>query len=86
MPYLSSPSKIGRHAFAARLLDQGETSKVVMEAGGWKSAPLFNETYGHLERSHVDQIVAAADAGARSQDGFIWHKSDTNSDTRRKYR
>ena len=69
VPYLSS-HKIGRHAFAARLLDQGETSKVVMEAGGWKSAPLFNETYGHLERSHVDQIVAAADAGLAAKMGL----------------
>ena len=61
VPYLSS-HKIGRHAFSARLLRQGKSGRVVQEAGGWKSVRLFTETYGHLERSHVDEIVAASDA------------------------
>lgn len=59
LPYMSS-HKIGRHAFSARLLRQGKSGKVVQEAGGWKSARLFSETYGHLERSHVDEILAAS--------------------------
>lgn len=61
VPYLSS-HKIGRHAFAGRLLGQGETSAVVMKAGGWKSARNFHDTYEHLERSHVDEIVVGSDA------------------------
>lgn len=60
LPYLSS-HKIGRHAFSARLLRQGKSGKVVQEAGGWKSARLFDETYKHLERSHVDEVVASSD-------------------------
>lgn len=47
----------GRHAFAARLLASGATLKEVQEAGGWRSIRMPAETYGHLERSHVDEIV-----------------------------
>lgn len=51
--YLSS-HKVGRHAFAYRLLSQGESLKTVQEMGGWGSIKVLNDNYGHLERSHVD--------------------------------
>lgn len=54
--YLSS-HKIGRHTFAARLLRQGESLRLVQEAGGWKSISIVASTYGHLERSQVDQAI-----------------------------
>lgn len=52
-PYYSS-HKVGRHAFAARLLAEGKSLKFVAEAGGWKSIQIVSENYGHLERSAVD--------------------------------
>lgn len=55
-PYLSS-HKIGRHAFAARLLRAGHSVKLVQEAGGWKVARMVTDTYGHLEASHVRSAV-----------------------------
>lgn len=60
LPYLSS-HKVGRHTFAARHLRNGRTLKEVAEMGGWKSIPLVAETYGHLERSHVDELMASSD-------------------------
>lgn len=55
--YLSS-HKIGRHAFAARLLAQGTSLKLVQEAGGWLSIKMVADNYGHLEQSHVAATVA----------------------------
>jgi integrase len=63
LPYLSS-HKVGRHAFAARLLRQGHSIKLVQEAGGWKVARMVTDHYGHLEASQVD------DALSRSGDVF----------------
>lgn len=62
VPILTS-HKIGRHAFAARLLKAGKTLKEVQEAGGWSSMSMgmLAGTYGHLEQSAVDQIVRDAD-------------------------
>ena len=56
--------KLGRHAFAARLLRQGKNLKELQEAGGWspKSLPMLAEVYGHLERQTVDAAIVAADA------------------------
>lgn len=51
--YLSS-HKVGRHAFAYKLLSQGESLKTVQEMGGWGSIKVLNDNYGHMERSHVD--------------------------------
>ncbi len=59
LPYLS-PHEIGRHGFAARLLAAGHSLKMVQEAGGWKTIRIVAETYGHLERSQVDDAVAGA--------------------------
>lgn len=56
-PYLSS-HKIGRHAFAARLLREGHSLRMVQEAGGWKVARMVSDHYGHLERSQVDAAVS----------------------------
>jgi integrase len=68
VPYMSS-HKVGRHAFAARLLKNGHSLKVVAEAGGWKSIQLASRTYGHLEHSQVDSAVTAADAALKSMTG-----------------
>jgi integrase len=56
--------KVGRHAFAARHLKNGRTLKELQEAGGWspKSLPMLAEIYGHLEQSHIDEMVRGADA------------------------
>ena len=56
LEYLSS-HQVGRHAFAARLLADGQSLKVVMEAGGWSGIQIVNEAYGHLERSHIDKAL-----------------------------
>lgn len=63
LPRMTS-HKIGRHAFAARHLRQGRTLKELQEAGGWsaKSLAMLAETYGHLEQSHIDDMVRGADA------------------------
>jgi integrase len=55
--------KIGRHAFAARLLRHGKTLKDVQEAGGWspQSLPMLAATYGHLEKKSVDASIRSAD-------------------------
>ena len=56
IPYLSS-HKVGRHAFAARLLAEGKSLKLLQEAGGWSSMQLVADTYGHLEQSMVDEAL-----------------------------
>jgi integrase len=61
-----SPHKIGRHAFAARLLAQGHTLKTVKEAGGWASLAVVDQNYGHLERSHAHEAMRAAQKRAKS--------------------
>lgn len=60
-PYMSS-HKLGRHAFAARLLAEGKSLKFVAEAGGWKSINIVSEKYGHLERSAVDDRLRESTA------------------------
>jgi integrase len=60
LPPLSS-HKVGRHAFAARLLSQGHTLMEVKEAGGWKTYGVVARVYGHLERSAVSAAVRGAD-------------------------
>lgn len=59
LPYLSA-HKIGRHAFAARLLGRGHSLEVVRQAGGWATLKVLSENYGHLEQSQVDDAVLAA--------------------------
>jgi integrase len=59
LKYLS-PHKIGRHAFAARLLGQGHTLKTVKEAGGWASLSVVDDNYGHLEQSHAHEAMLGA--------------------------
>lgn len=55
-----SPHKVGRHAFAARLLAQAYTLKTVKEAGGWASLSVVDENYGHLEQSQAHEAMLAA--------------------------
>ncbi len=56
LPHMPS-HKIGRHTFAKRILEAGHSIKTLKEAGGWKSIKIVDETYGHLEQSHVHQIM-----------------------------
>jgi integrase len=49
LDYLSS-HQIGRHTFAARLLNAGYDIKTVKEAGRWKKLAIVDERYGHLEQ------------------------------------
>lgn len=59
-----SPHQVGRHTFAARLLDAGHTLKTVQEAGGWKDIGIVARTYGHLEHSRVEAAIRES-AGTR---------------------
>jgi integrase len=59
LPYLSS-HKAGRHAFAARLLAQGQSLKLVQDAGGWATIQMVSEVYGHLEQQAIDDAVRQA--------------------------
>lgn len=52
-----SSHKLGRHAFASRLLMAGRTLKEVQEGGGWDSYTIVAEIYGHLEQKAVDAVV-----------------------------
>jgi integrase len=58
-----SSHKVGRHAFAARLLAQGQSLKLVQEAGGWATIQVVSESYGHLEQRAIDEAVRGAGAG-----------------------
>lgn len=57
--YMSS-HKVGRHAFAARLLAKGQSLKLVQEAGGWAQIQVVSESYGHLEQQAIDDAVRGA--------------------------
>lgn len=46
LPYKSS-HVAGRHAFATNALNAGINVRVAMDAGGWRSASLFMQTYVH---------------------------------------
>ncbi|MGI9521262.1 MAG: tyrosine-type recombinase/integrase [Hyphomicrobiaceae bacterium] len=65
LAYYSS-HKWGRHAFAARLFRMNKSSLMVKDAGGWRSIGVVLDTYGHLERGHVDSTVheGAAELGS----------------------
>jgi integrase len=63
IPYLSSHI-VGRHAFAARLLGEGHSLRLVQEAGAWRTARMVSDHYGHLERSHVDNAVVGVATAA----------------------
>lgn len=62
-----SPHKAGRHAFAARLLKDGNSLKALQEAGGWKSSAVVANTYAHLERAQVDLAVRQVSTIADTQ-------------------
>ena len=57
-----SSHKVGRHAFAARLLAQGQSLKLVRDAGGWATIQVVSESYGHLEQQAIDEAVRSAGA------------------------
>lgn len=51
----------GRHSFGTNALNAGAHVKAAMEAGGWKSAKLFLETYVHADGAGRD-LAAIFDA------------------------
>jgi integrase len=56
-----STHEIGRHSFAARMLNAGFDLKTVKEAGRWKKLAIVDESYGHLEISRVhDAMLSVA--------------------------
>jgi integrase len=61
------PHEIGRHAFAKRILEAGESTLTVKDAGGWKTLRMVDEYYGHLARERTDQVVAGIDTRALQQ-------------------
>ena len=58
------PHEIGRHAFAKRILDAGESTLTVKDAGGWKTLRMVDEYYGHLAKERTDKVVAGIDTKA----------------------
>lgn len=54
----------GRHSFGTRMIAAGVDVKTAMEAGRWKSAGLFLETYVHV-RDSGRKVAAALDAKRR---------------------
>lgn len=67
LPFMSS-HKVGRHAFAARMLRAGHSLPVTQAAGGWASTALVVSTYGHLEHSHVDAAVRSTGSALLTDD------------------
>lgn len=63
VPYLSS-HEIGRHSFAARLLNAGHDIKTVKEAGRWKKLAVVDERYGHLEMRTVHEAMLKVAEGS----------------------
>lgn len=57
IPYAST-HRIGRHAFAERILAAGHTLKELKESGNWESYPAV-EYYAHLEKSKVSTIATS---------------------------
>lgn len=58
------PHEIGRHAFAKRILDAGESTLTVKDAGGWKTLRMVDEYYGHLAKERTDRVVSGIDTTA----------------------
>lgn len=58
-----SPHSAGRHSFATHAMRMGLGIKDAMDAGGWKSASLFIETYVHSD--DPGRRVASAFDGAK---------------------
>lgn len=56
LEYYSS-HQVGRHAFAAQLLAEGKSLRLVQEGGGWAGIQIVAEAYGHLAQSHVDDAL-----------------------------
>ena len=52
-----SSHKLGRHAFAARLLEGGSTLKQVQDAGGWSGIQIVADSYGHLEVNPIHALM-----------------------------
>lgn len=52
-----SPHKLGRHLFAKRFLEDGNSLKALMDAGGWTSVKAV-AVYAHIERKMIDDAVA----------------------------
>jgi integrase len=73
LDYLA-PHKIGRHAFAARLLRRGYDIKTVKEAGRWKKLAVVDESYGHLEQRAADAAIVDVAENLPSSDNRVLDK------------
>ena len=62
MPYHSS-HKWGRHKMATRMGEAGHGVQAIQEAGGWDTARLVLDTYGHMDRKDVTDKMRALDKG-----------------------
>jgi integrase len=68
-----STHSVGRHSFATNAINGGAKIKDAMDAGGWKSAKLFMETYVHSREAA--ESVAAIFASQGGQTGKVRAKS-----------
>ena len=57
-----SPHRVGRHAFAERMLALGYDCYTVCKMGGWESLKVFTDRYGHLEKAKTDEAMRKAGA------------------------
>ena len=57
---LLSSHKVGRHAFAARMLKRGASLKLLAEAGGWASTTIPDRVYGHIAKADVQAAMLAS--------------------------
>lgn len=61
-----TPHQIGRHTFARRFLEGGNSTKALMDAGGWKSLAAV-EKYAFLDASTVEAAVRNIHPGIDTQ-------------------
>lgn len=57
-----SGHRVGRHAFAERMLALGYDCYTVCQMGDWDSIQVFKDRYGHLERAKTNDAVRKAGA------------------------
>jgi integrase len=66
LPYYST-HKIGRHAFAERIVNNGHTIRELQEAGNWKTYGVVAGRYAHLEKTRVSDIITSMKIGKTNQ-------------------
>lgn len=76
-----STHSAGRHSFGTNVMAAGARVKDAMEAGGWKSAKLFMETYVHSDEGGK-RVAALLDSENEANDTFLTSAPKT---TRRRF-